>query len=94
VLHAAKERKDKEKRRQVDGKGKKKNPRQHISNDINHAIHLLLGEHREYERIVDFVVTLGGDGTILHVSSLFNGRVPPIVSFSMGTLGFLLPFRK
>ncbi|KAI8051951.1 ATP-NAD kinase-like domain-containing protein [Syncephalis plumigaleata] len=49
-------------------------------------------EHREYERIVDFVVTIGGDGTILHVSSLFNGRVPPIVSFSMGTLGFLLPF--
>lgn len=45
---------------------------------------------------VDLVVTLGGDGTILHVSSLYAraGRVPPVVSFSMGSLGFLLPFRK
>lgn len=40
---------------------------------------------------VDFTATLGGDGTILHASSLFSTahRVPPILSFSMGTLGFL-----
>ncbi|CAJ0761878.1 8737_t:CDS:10 [Entrophospora sp. SA101] len=50
------------------------------------------GRKDEYTRAVDFVVTLGGDGTILHVSSLFNHCVPPIISFSMGTLGFLLPF--
>lgn len=44
---------------------------------------------------VDLVITLGGDGTILHVSSLYSraGEVPPVVSFSMGSLGFLLPFR-
>ncbi|KAL4079341.1 ATP-NAD kinase-like domain-containing protein [Scleroderma citrinum] len=42
---------------------------------------------------VDLVVTLGGDGTILHAASLFShGAVPPVLSFSMGTLGFLLPF--
>ncbi|KAK0454761.1 ATP-NAD kinase-like domain-containing protein [Armillaria borealis] len=42
---------------------------------------------------IDLVVTLGGDGTILHASSLFSaGAVPPVLSFSMGTLGFLLPF--
>ncbi|KAJ2654443.1 NADH kinase pos5 [Coemansia sp. RSA 1200] len=46
----------------------------------------------EYARVVDFVVTLGGDGTFLHVASLFDEEVPPIVPFSMGTLGFLLPF--
>ncbi|KAJ1882901.1 NADH kinase pos5 [Coemansia sp. RSA 1722] len=46
----------------------------------------------EYARTVDFVVTLGGDGTFLHVSSLFADEVPPIIPFSMGTLGFLLPF--
>lgn len=40
-------------------------------------------------------MTLGGDGTILHASSLFRtGAVPPVLSFSMGTLGFLLPFRE
>jgi len=35
--------------------------------------------------------TLGGDGTILHASSFFatTTHVPPILSFSMGTLGFL-----
>jgi NADH kinase len=44
---------------------------------------------------IDLVITLGGDGTILHASSLFKaGAVPPVLSFSMGTLGFLLPFRK
>lgn len=44
---------------------------------------------------IDLVVTLGGDGTILHASSLFSaGAVPPVLSFSMGTLGFLLPFRS
>ncbi|KAI6148462.1 ATP-NAD kinase-like domain-containing protein [Pisolithus tinctorius] len=42
---------------------------------------------------VDLVITLGGDGTILHAASLFShGAVPPVLSFSMGTLGFLLPF--
>ncbi|KAG9312040.1 ATP-NAD kinase-like domain-containing protein [Chiua virens] len=42
---------------------------------------------------IDLVVTLGGDGTILHAASMFSlGAVPPVLSFSMGTLGFLLPF--
>ncbi|KAG8681119.1 NADH kinase pos5 [Ceratobasidium sp. 395] len=42
---------------------------------------------------IDLIITLGGDGTILHASSMFNtGPVPPVLSFSMGTLGFLLPF--
>lgn len=40
---------------------------------------------------VDLTATFGGDGTILHASSLFatTPTVPPILSFSMGTLGFL-----
>lgn len=40
---------------------------------------------------VDLTSTLGGDGTILHAASLFSdsATVPPILSFSMGTLGFL-----
>ncbi|KAI9028685.1 ATP-NAD kinase-like domain-containing protein [Hyaloraphidium curvatum] len=41
---------------------------------------------------IDFVITLGGDGTILYACQLFRKSVPPILSFSMGTLGFLLPF--
>lgn len=32
---------------------------------------------------------LGGDGVILHASNLFKGAVPPVVSFNLGSLGFL-----
>ncbi|CAH2033541.1 unnamed protein product [Thlaspi arvense] len=38
---------------------------------------------------VDFVACLGGDGVILHASNLFKGAVPPVVSFNLGSLGFL-----
>lgn len=43
---------------------------------------------------VDFCITLGGDGTVLHLASLFEEDVPlpPTLSFAMGTLGFLTPF--
>ncbi|XP_021616394.1 probable NAD kinase 1 isoform X4 [Manihot esculenta] len=41
---------------------------------------------------VDIVVTLGGDGTVLWVASMFKGPVPPIVPFSLGSLGFMTPF--
>jgi NAD+ kinase len=40
----------------------------------------------------DLVVTLGGDGTVLYTSWLFQGIVPPILSFSLGSLGFLTNF--
>ena len=42
--------------------------------------------------IVDFVITLGGDGTLLFASTLFPVTMPPVVSFHMGSLGFLTPF--
>eukprot|EP00798_Chlamydomonas_sp_ICE-L_P003137 gene3137-13150_t len=43
---------------------------------------------------VDFCITLGGDGTVLHLASLFekDEPMPPVLSFAMGTLGFLTPF--
>ena len=40
----------------------------------------------------DLVVTLGGDGTVLFTSWLFQRIVPPILSFSLGSLGFLTTF--
>ncbi|GMN26243.1 hypothetical protein TIFTF001_001231 [Ficus carica] len=43
-------------------------------------------------RKVDLVVTLGGDGTVLWAASMFKGPVPPIVPFSLGSLGFMTPF--
>lgn len=44
---------------------------------------------RRLHQHVDFVVCLGGDGTILHASSLFQRAIPPVISFSAGSLGFL-----
>lgn len=41
---------------------------------------------------ISFVITLGGDGTVLHASTLFQTVVPPIVAFSLGSLGFLTSF--
>jgi hypothetical protein len=61
---------------------------------------------------IDFCITLGGmitllsvcltitrigDGTLLHLNSLFSSSksscyIPPVLSFSRGTLGFLTPF--
>ena len=40
----------------------------------------------------DLVLTLGGDGTVLFTSYLFQRIVPPILSFSLGSLGFLTNF--
>lgn len=44
-----------------------------------------------FAKKIDLVTTMGGDGTILRAASLFSmhNSVPPILSFSMGTLGFL-----
>ncbi|VEU20872.1 DEKNAAC101663 [Brettanomyces naardenensis] len=43
--------------------------------------------------LFDFVITLGGDGTVLYASTLFQRAVPPIMSFALGSLGFLTNFR-
>lgn len=40
----------------------------------------------------DFAITLGGDGTVLYASWLFQRIVPPVLSFALGSLGFLTKF--
>ncbi|KAK7472890.1 hypothetical protein VKT23_000998 [Stygiomarasmius scandens] len=42
--------------------------------------------------LFDFVITLGGDGTVLFTSWLFQRIVPPVLSFALGSLGFLTNF--
>ncbi|EFR04637.1 hypothetical protein MGYG_07644 [Nannizzia gypsea CBS 118893] len=46
----------------------------------------------DHHHLVDFVITLGGDGTVLYASWLFQRVVPPVLSFSLGSLGFLTKF--
>ncbi|XP_047138339.1 NAD kinase isoform X1 [Hydra vulgaris] len=51
----------------------------------------LIGKNGKRES-VDLIVCMGGDGTLLHVSSLFQGCCPPVISFHLGSMGFLAPF--
>jgi NAD+ kinase len=44
-------------------------------------------------RYPDIVICLGGDGTVLHANTLFQNSMPPLMAFSLGSLGFLTPFR-
>ncbi|KAF2716951.1 ATP-NAD kinase [Polychaeton citri CBS 116435] len=46
----------------------------------------------EKPELFDLVITLGGDGTVLFTSWLFQRIVPPVLSFSLGSLGFLTNF--
>ncbi len=46
-------------------------------------------DNYDYLKTVDFVITLGGDGTILQAISLIGSRCTPIVGVNLGRLGFL-----
>ncbi|RHZ44557.1 hypothetical protein Glove_718g44 [Diversispora epigaea] len=46
----------------------------------------------ERPEIFNFVLTLGGDGTVLYTSWLFQKVVPPVLPFHLGSLGFLTNF--
>ena len=42
---------------------------------------------------IDYLITLGGDGTLLYAAKQFNkGAVPPMITFSQGSLGFMCNF--
>src|SRR3989338_207468 len=44
-------------------------------------------------KAIDLIVCLGGDGTLLHINSLFScNPVPPCLCFNLGSMGFLTPF--
>lgn len=43
-------------------------------------------------RSTDSNAQLGGDGTVLYASWLFQRIVPPVLAFSLGSLGFLTKF--
>ena len=42
---------------------------------------------------INFIITLGGDGTILWAAKQFNtGICPPMITFAQGSLGFMCNF--
>lgn len=48
---------------------------------------------KKQPELFDLVVTLGGDGTVLYASTLFQHIAPPVLPFSLGSLGFLTNFQ-
>jgi hypothetical protein len=41
---------------------------------------------------IDVIASMGGDGTLMHVASLFPKAHPPVLAFNFGSMGFLTPF--
>jgi NAD+ kinase len=48
---------------------------------------------KEMPNIVDFIIVLGGDGTLLHTASLINKQNISIIGINQGKLGFLTETR-
>ena len=47
----------------------------------------------ETKHDIDYIITLGGDGTILYAANHFNtGSIPPMITFAQGSLGFMCNF--
>ena len=68
-----------------------------VTEEASHDIHRRLkywdeSMCRSRPHTFDFVITLGGDGTVLYASWLFQRIVPPVLSFALGSLGFLTKF--
>jgi len=59
----------------------------------NTYINFFLG-HEELNNTVDFVISLGGDGTILDTVTLVRNKNIPIVGINYGRLGFLASISK
>ena len=58
---------------------------------LRKEINAVLTESNKHE--IDYIITLGGDGTLLWAAKQYNrGRVPPIITFTQGSLGFMCNF--
>jgi len=77
----------------------------HLYIDRNYMNEMMIVEHEGFKHRlhfwdandvkpdnIDLIITLGGDGTILYSSWMFQSGIPPLLSFHFGSLGFLTVF--
>ncbi|CAF0935414.1 unnamed protein product, partial [Brachionus calyciflorus] len=62
---------------------------EYLTNYVHSKIKIF---QKNTENFIDLIISLGGDGTLLHISSIFKNKCPPILSIHYGSLGFLCPF--
>lgn len=60
--------------------------------DVHHQVKTFKDGTDDLQDKIDFIICLGGDGTLLYASLLFQQSVPPVMAFHLGSLGFLTPF--
>ncbi|KAH3681821.1 hypothetical protein WICPIJ_007261 [Wickerhamomyces pijperi] len=66
--------------------------------DLEHCnekqrIHFWRGDRCSFKpETIDLLITFGGDGTVLYGSWMFQKVIPPVLAFSLGSLGFLTEF--
>ena len=59
-----------------------------------HFPEIFVNSSAEVRLSIDYIVTLGGDGTILWASKQFHDEyIPPMICFSHGSLGYLCNFK-
>ena len=47
---------------------------------------------QNHQHLITFIITIGGDGTILYAAKEFKEHIPPIITFQRGSLGFMCRF--
>ena len=58
--------------------------------DLPHIFH---NKSEAERKCISIIITMGGDSIILNTARLFStGFIPPIISFTIGTLGWLCKF--
>ncbi|XP_043926009.1 NAD kinase-like [Protopterus annectens] len=62
-------------------------------NEIRNQLCTFREGYDDISDCIDLIICLGGDGTLLYASSLFQHSVPPVMAFHLGSFGFLTPFK-
>ena len=69
-----------------------------LQNLAERKIHPELFLNKNFQRDdftdIDCIITLGGDGTILHTAGVLEGMEVPILGINTGHLGYLTEIRK